>query len=82
MVEIATEKFYFVGEVMVQADVDEIIFERLWNAGAEPFGVGAVTHVGVIAEWHHVPKFLDSGADANAAGIAGLIAANGRTPWR
>ena len=52
VIKVAAEEFDFVREVMVQAEVHEVVFKRLGNAGTETLGVRAVAHVGVVANGH------------------------------
>src|SRR5271168_2606545 len=71
--DVAAEEFNFVRKVMVQAEVHEVVFKRLRDAGTETLGVRAVANVRVVAQWHQVPQLLHGGAYAYAARIAGLV---------
>src|SRR6266850_4654074 len=85
MVHVATKELHLVREVVVQTEVNGIVFERLGDASAKAdgitnYGIGnyfGITDVGVVSSGHHVAELLNGWADADSARIAAQPA--GRT---
>src|SRR5713101_4126121 len=77
MVQIVPKKFYFLGEVVIQAERHAIVLERGGDIRAQTNRVHPVhtRDCGIAPLRHHSPQLLDRWADANSPWIASLVAA-------
>ena len=75
MVQIPAEEVHLLREIVVQAEVDVVVFQGLGHVRAQADGVHAVAEARVVAFRHHVPELRNRGAGSDAARVATKISA-------